>query len=337
MYLDALPLARDRVRVYYGHEGACFPETMHFWGTPCTGDFGWGHPGPETQNPYIRRYWQGGLELTAMLLERHDFTGDREFLRSTLLPLAVPIVEFFDRHWKRGSDGKILFDPAQSLETWHEAVDPLPEIAGLRDLLPRLLALPEDLVPEERRAAWRRLLGEVPAVPRGENPELYAVFPYALYGAGRPDLELARATYEVRANRHNMGWCQDSIQAACLGLGGEAARLVAARAARKHAGSRFPAFWGPNFDWVPDQDHGSNILTTLQRMLLQWDGRRILVLPAWPRGWDADFRLHAPLRTTVQGAVRGGKLVDLKVEPEERRKDVEVLGAEPAPAGAGGR
>jgi hypothetical protein len=347
VFLDALPLARDRVRLYYGHEGACFPETMYFWGTPCCGDFGWGHAGPETQNPYIRRYWQGGLELLALLLERYDFMPDTEFVRSTLLPLAESTVEFFDRHWKRGPDGKIRFDPAQSLETWHEAVNPLPEIAALRFLLPRLLDLPPDLVPEARRAAWRRLLGEVPAVPLGEkggrrvilpassfascanseNPELYAVFPYALYGSLKPDLDLARATYEVRTNRHNMGWCQDSIQAACVGLGEEAARLVASRAARHHAGSRFPAFWGPNFDWVPDQDHGSNILTTLQRMLLQWDGRRILVLPAWPKGWDADFRLHAPLRTTLQGKVRGGRLIDLQVEPEERRKDVETLGA----------
>ena len=33
MYLDALPLARERVHTYYGHAGAYFPETMYFWGT----------------------------------------------------------------------------------------------------------------------------------------------------------------------------------------------------------------------------------------------------------------------------------------------------------------
>ena len=44
-------------------------------------------------------------------------------------------------------------------------------------------------------------------------------------------------TYDRRANRHNHGWCQDSIQAACLGLGDEAGRLVAARAANINHGS----------------------------------------------------------------------------------------------------
>jgi len=31
-----------------------------------------------------------------------------------------------------------------------------------------------------------------------ENPELYAAFPYHLYGVGKPDLELARHTYAAR-------------------------------------------------------------------------------------------------------------------------------------------
>jgi len=57
--------------------------------------------------------------------------------------------------------------------------------------------------------------------------------------------------------------------------------LVAARAAQPLPGGyRFPAMWGPNFDWIPDQDHGNNILTTVQNMLLQSDGRRLFLLPA---------------------------------------------------------
>jgi hypothetical protein len=156
---------------------------------------------------------------------------------------------------------------------------------------------------------------------------LYAVFPYRLYGVGKPDLDLARATYQARSTRHNNGWCQDSIQAACLGLGDEAGRLVSARAAKRNEAHRFPAMWGPNFDWTPDQDHGNNILTTLQLMLLQYEGDKIFVLPAWPKDWDCDFRLHAPKNTTVEGRVENGKLTDLKVTPESRRKDV-IIGAE---------
>ena len=156
-----------------------------------------------------------------------------------------------------------------------------------------------------------------------ENPELYAVFPYRLFGVGKPDLEMARATYEVRTNRTNFGWCQDSIQAACLGLGDEAGRQVAERAGG-HRAYRFPAMW-TGFDWIPDQDHGVNILTTIQFMLLQSDGRKLYVLPAWPKNWEVSFKLYAPYNTTVEGVFKAGKLEQLKVTPEKRRKDVEIM------------
>src|SRR5258707_7493401 len=31
------------------------------------------------------------------------------------------------------------------------------------------------------------------------------------------------------------------------------------------------------------------------------------LLPAWPDNWDADFKLHAPFNTTIQGRVVKGK------------------------------
>jgi hypothetical protein len=193
----------------------------------------------------------------------------------------------------------------------------------------------------EQKARWKKILEELPPIPlkdgrlqpaetfadkkNFENPALYAVFPYRIYGIGKPDLELARTTYQARGERLNYGWCQDSIQAACLGFGVEAGRLVSARAAQSNKAHRFPAMWGPNFDWTPDQDHGNNILTTLQLMLLQYEDDKIFVLPAWPKGWDCDFKLHAPQTTVIEGRVRNGKLVDMKVTPLSRRKDVIVM------------
>ncbi len=103
---------------------------------------------------------------------------------------------------------------------------------------------------------------------------------------------------------------------------------VVGRAKNKHAGSRFPAFWGPNFDWIPDQDHGGNLMRALQAMLLQADDGKILLLPAWPKQWDVEFKLHAPQQTIVEGAFRDGKLEQLNVSPESRRTDVIVMPAE---------
>ena len=57
----------------------------------------------------------------------------------------------------------------------------------------------------------------------------------------------------------------------------------------------------------------------LQQMLMQTDGRKIMLLPAWPKGWDAEFKLHAPFQTTIQGRVENGKLLDLVVTPEPKR------------------
>ena len=63
----------------------------------------------------------------------------------------------------------------------------------------------------------------------------------------------------------------------------------------------------------------------LQAMLLQTDGRKIFLLPAWPKDWNVDFRLYAPQQTLVEGVYRDGRMVSLKVTPESRRADVEIV------------
>jgi alpha-L-fucosidase 2 len=342
MYRDALPLSKARMQeIYKFTDAASFQETMNFWGMPNNRDYGWTHGGPEPGNVCIHRYWSGGMELTAFMLDLYDFKQDPKFVKDTLVPLADPIIAFYDQYWKkRDPNGKIIFDPAQSLEAMPWTINPMPEVAGLRFILPRLLALPPTLTTEAQRTRWTRMLKEMPPLPvaevkgikllrpsaqsgveASENPELYAVFPYRIFGVGKPDLDLARATYNKRFSRNNFGWCQDSIQAACLGLGEEAAKQVSERAKRINGGYRFPAMW-TGFDSIPDQDHGVNILTTVQNMLLQADGNKIHVLPAWPKNWNVSFKLHAPSNTTVEGVVKAGKLEQLKITPESRAKDV---------------
>jgi hypothetical protein len=57
-------------------------------------------------------------------------------------------------------------------------------------------------------------------------------------------------------------------------------------------------------------------------MLMQTAGDSIYILPAWPDDWDVQFKLHAPLNTTVEGEWKGGKMVRLKVSPESRKNGV---------------
>jgi hypothetical protein len=63
----------------------------------------------------------------------------------------------------------------------------------------------------------------------------------------------------------------------------------------------------------------------LQEMLMQVDDKKILLFPAWPKDWDVSFKLNAPYNTTVEATVKNGKLIDIKVLPEERKKDVIVM------------
>ena len=85
---------------------------------------------------------------------------------------------------------------------------------------------------------------------------------------------------------------------------------------------RYPTFWGPGHDWVPDHNWGGSGMIGLQEMLMQTMGDRILLFPAWPTDWDVDFKLHAPRETTVEAVLKNGKLIKLRVTPEHRRKDV---------------
>jgi hypothetical protein len=105
------------------------------------------------------------------------------------------------------------------------------------------------------------------------------------------------------------GWRLNLVQVAFVGKAGQAARMVTSNFASHDPGSRFPAFWGPNFDWIPDQCQASVILNTLQYMLMQTDGKKIYLLPAWPKDWNANFKLHAPYQTIVEGRVENGKVV----------------------------
>ena len=84
-------------------------------------------------------------------------------------------------------------------------------------------------------------------------------------------------------------------------------------------------FSSQNNDSIPDRDNGDFGMSTLQLMLMQCDRKRIQLLPAWPRDWTVDFKLHAPYKTTVEGHAKDGKVIDIKVVPADGLKDVIVI------------
>ena len=344
---ELMPFFKFRTQKYLGHGGAYIPECIYYWGDMFAETYGnepFATRADKLQASEWHKYeWVSGPELVTLLLDRHAYTEDAKFLRETVLPAARELLGFFDQHYKTGSDGKLDMQPSQALETWTGCVNPMPELAGLHATTERLLALPESLTTAEDRACWRQLQTKLPPLPttrtpdgkvtlapaqvykqkqNSEVPELYAVFPFRQFAVGKPNLEWGVEALNRRTDKGANGWRQDDIFMAWLGEAAQVREYVVQRAKSKHGDSRFPTFWGPNFDWVPDQDHGSVLLIALQSMLLQADGRKIYLLPAWPKDWDCEFKLHAPYNTTVEGVIKAGKLEKLTVSPESRAKDV---------------
>ncbi|KPK50631.1 MAG: hypothetical protein AMK72_01730 [Planctomycetes bacterium SM23_25] len=346
---DLMPLLKFRTHLYLGHAGAYIPECIYFWGDMFSETYGW-TPYHERKDRlqasgYHKWEWVSGPELVSMMLDYYDHTLDEAFLAETLLPAAHEILTFFDQHYGVDERGKLVMHPSQACETWWDCTNPMPELAGLHAATDRLLALPARLTTEAQRAFWTALRKKLPDLPtrevdgkrmlapaerfaskrNSENPELYAVFPFRRIAIGRPGVELGIEALRHRWDKGNSGWRQDDIFMAYLGLADEARKNLVGRARKKHAGSRFPAFWGPNYDWIPDQDHGGVLMKALQAMLLQTDGRKVFLLPAWPKDWDVHFRLHAPYRTTVECKYGGGKVRLLTVTPPERKADLVTL------------
>ncbi len=222
-----------KVKEFYGHDGSYMAETAPFWG-------GIQKIRPESPGNYTDRYYTPVLELTMMMLDYNEYTGDKALVRDTIVPVAREGLNFFDKHFPH-QDGKLFLDADNSIEMYWKVHNPAPDIAALHAVLTRLLALPDDLLDPATRARWQKMAGELPDLPiavrRGqrallpmadgqdenrthnsENPELYAIYPYRLYGLGKPDLDLARHTFEIRRQRSKGCWVQDPIQAAMLGL-----------------------------------------------------------------------------------------------------------------------
>lgn len=362
-YNRMLKNAELRSRIYWQHNGACFSEQIENFGLPNPAEYGFKRPdwfdkGLE-YNAWLEYEWDTILEFCQMILETKNY-ADADI--TPYLPLIESSLTFFDEHYRllasrRGrkaldGDGHLILFPGSACETYKMTHNASSTIAALRTVLEtygkkeemlktippiplRYIEVKDSLnpasVPELKQTispavSWER-------INNIETPQLYPVFPWRIYGIGKENLELARNTYlydpEAVKFRSHTGWKQDNIWAACLGLTEEAKRLSLAKLS--DGPHRFPAFWGPGYDWTPDHNWGGSGMIGLQEMLLQTNGEQILLFPAWPKEWNVHFKLHAPGNTTVEATLKDGKVTDLKVLPESRKKDIVIMTAGVAP------
>ncbi len=357
-YKQALGNAELRSQVYWGHAGACFTEQIENFGLPNCTEYGWqrpdGYDPGVTYNAWLEYLWDTALEFCYMALLLHKYHAEDI---SEYLPLIESCLTFFAEHYQYrarqrgikpldGNDHLVLY-PGSACETYKMAYNATSTLAALKTIAEGLLALPDHYLDADRRAHWQQFLTRLPPISfrqcaghttiapaqlwervnNSEAPQLYPVYPWGMYGIGQPDLDIARNTYlrdpDVQTFMGHVSWKQYNIFAARLGLTEEAARLSILKL--QNSGRRFPAFWGPGFDWVPDHNWGGSGMIGLQEMLLQTVDDTIYLFPAWPLNWDVHFKLHAPYNTQIEARLTNGQVTILQVEPEARRKDIHIL------------
>ena len=357
-YLQALGNAEKRTNFYWGHKGASFTEQLEQFGLPLATSYGWKRPeyfpnGIE-YNYWLEYLWDTQMEFCLMMLDMERYENANI---SKYIPFIESCLTFFDEHYQREAalrgrqtldgDGKLILYPGTGAETYKMAYNSTSTIAGLQTVLTRLLELNDTYLSKEKRKHWEAMLQRIPPmafrerngyktispantwsrINNQEIPQLYPVFPYGIYGIGRPDLDVAINTWkfgtDLPIQKNYISWHQDAIFCARLGLTEEASAITIQK--MRDSQRRFPTFWGPGHDWVPDHNWGGSGMIGLQEMLLQSVDRKIFLFPAWPKDWDVSFKLHAPFNTTIEAELKGGQIVSLKVMPESRKSDVLLM------------
>ncbi|MEI6142143.1 MAG: DUF5703 domain-containing protein [Mariniphaga sp.] len=357
-YLRALRNAEIRTEFYWGHKGPSFSEQLEQFGLPLATSYGWNRPdyfpkGLE-YNYWLEYHWDSQMEFCLMMLDMERFNNEDI---TKYIPFIESCLTFFDEHYRmeakiRGrqvldGEGHLVLYPGTGAETYKMAYNSTSTIAGLQTVLGRLLELPDKYLSSEKRKHWEEMLKSIPPIAFREKdghktispawtwarinnqeiPQLYPVYPWGMYGIGKPDLEVAINTWkygtDIPIQKNHISWHQDAIFCARLGLTDEAAAITIKKL--QDSERRYPTFWGPGHDYVPDHNWGGSGMIGLQEMLMQTDNKKIYLFPAWPKSWDVSFKLHAPYQTTVEGVLKEGKVVSLKVVPEKRREDIEIM------------
>lgn len=379
LYEMGLNGAMLKVREHFGHKGAIFCEYANAAGLDFGAGWGWesgnlrrrgqevpfGDPAATAATTYgqtvekgimangsIAYHWESQVEMAYMMLEYHRFTGENidhymPFIKNALL--------FFEEHYQKrellrndrpvDENGKLVFYPSTSCESYRGAKNPVDLISGIAACLEALTDLKSDSLSSEDKRHFKAYLDKLPGFSyetiqgdkvlkpaesyikyqNVECPQFYPLFPFNRFDVQSEYIPIFRNTWTHGKFPKNMviSWHQDGIFFARMGLAAEA--LAYNKQKLRNSPRRYPTFWGPGHDWVPDHNWGGSGMIGLQEMLLQTVGNKIYIFPAWPKGKDVYFKLHAPQNTTVEVEYLGGEVKKLHVSPIHRLKDVQIL------------
>ncbi|MEO0054590.1 MAG: hypothetical protein RLZZ50_537, partial [Verrucomicrobiota bacterium] len=288
-YRDRSRIAAARARLNKA-EGVVYTEPIDIWGLCATGD----RPDGLCGHEHLTFHFAMMLEHALLALHARSYSGadlapDLDWMLGTL--------RFFDSFYRaqhkqrHGTElnarGRLVIYPGSSVEAVIGATNPVDAVSGLLTVSDALLALPESVLSAERRAYVAGLRATLPDLPMGERdgrrsvliadsyekefnqwefPEMYAAWPYRRIGVTTPGtLELTRATFDTvqkpwadKVLHHDFSWMPNIVNAANAGYADRAGALLVDKMSDRKAQVRFPAFFGPGHDWLPDHNHGGS-------------------------------------------------------------------------------
>ncbi len=349
-YIRLLPTAELRTRHYWQHNGACFTEQLENFGMPNIAEYGkhrdGGDPGVE-DNRWLEYEWDTALEFADMycLYPHEQSPYGKKKSQENARRLILSCLRFFEEHYTEvdSLDYMAIF-PGSGCETYKMARNSASTVAGLIRLSTDALNYRKELDLSDKEVEWlQEFQHQLPLIPvceyngktciapadsweriqNVETPQLYPVWPWRMV-----DKEIAYNTYynDSIALKHRtfIGWKQDNIWAAYIGDADEAWKLTMQKLVVKEKGPkwevyRFPAFWGPGYDWMPDHNWGGSAMIGLHAMLMQEDNDgNIILLPAWPKDQNVHFRLWASRQRQVEVEYRDGQILQYTINGEEQ-------------------
>lgn len=339
-YSRILPTAEIRTNFYWNHRGACFTEQIENFGLPNPAEYGRHRVGSEAgveDNRWLEYEWDTALEFADMYCN-YPFDQSphgKEKSSKAAKNMILSCLRFFDEHYEKSdSAGNMVLYPGSACETYKITRNASSTIAALWRVSTDAIAHADDLQLKPEEKEWLcRFKDQLPPLPtyqvngktciapaeswryiqNVETPQLYPVWPWRMVRG-----DLAHDTYMsdsiTQLHRSSIGWKQDNIWAAMVGETEDAwdmtiSKLVVKEPNRNSNVYRFPAFWGPGFDWMPDHNWGGSAMIGLHAMLMQEDNDgNIILLPAWPKGQDVHFRLWASNQRQVEVIYKNRKI-----------------------------
>ncbi len=224
---------RAQTRRRYLMDGIWVPETM-----------GWdGNDRHTEDSAWTRGILSTGAEVAENMYAEFAYTDDAVLLRTMVYPFVREVAQFYTNRLSRNAaTGEYYLASSNAHETYWNVQNAITDLAAVRSLLPIAIRVSVRLnLDRERRSQWQAVLDNLAPYPLVEDGSRYAphdpptavnhnwqnitselIWPYGVSGIGTADYGIALNSWLHRPYPYGNIWSSDAVQAARLGLGGEA-------------------------------------------------------------------------------------------------------------------